>query len=262
MQDDYVCGTDYEYCLDPTGKYIVNGEIVVGSTPGFEVSGSTVNAPSADYAKNTLYSTWVYDTNKTPWAGTTTDGTLAEYITKTVSGNPTTNDTNMSKFLQYKIGYNDGDKNHGMCMSVLNKCQDLTYQNGSYNPENNVIKMYLERALVQIKTQQDTILADYAENCISDVTSCLSSNGYDASASTSKQNIAINACHAQIKTCMSVNGASYGTPNPNVMQGWVGTLIGCGNENEYYNTNTRKCVSCTANQDWDYTTNTCVTKTP
>ncbi|MDE6571220.1 MAG: hypothetical protein K2L95_03340, partial [Alphaproteobacteria bacterium] len=33
MQDDFVCGSDYENCLDPTGKYIVNGEIVVGSMP-------------------------------------------------------------------------------------------------------------------------------------------------------------------------------------------------------------------------------------
>jgi len=33
MQDDFVCGSDYENCLDPTGKWIVNGEVVVGSTP-------------------------------------------------------------------------------------------------------------------------------------------------------------------------------------------------------------------------------------
>ncbi|MBR5904134.1 MAG: hypothetical protein IKZ49_01210, partial [Alphaproteobacteria bacterium] len=40
MQDDYVCGTDYELCLDPTGKYIANGAIVKGGTPG--VSGGVV----------------------------------------------------------------------------------------------------------------------------------------------------------------------------------------------------------------------------
>jgi len=33
MQDEFVCGSDYENCLDPTGKYIVNGEIVVGGEP-------------------------------------------------------------------------------------------------------------------------------------------------------------------------------------------------------------------------------------
>ena len=31
MQDDFVCGNDYESCLDPTGKYIENGEVVIGS---------------------------------------------------------------------------------------------------------------------------------------------------------------------------------------------------------------------------------------
>lgn len=31
MQDDFVCGDNYVQCLDPTGKYIVNGEVVVGA---------------------------------------------------------------------------------------------------------------------------------------------------------------------------------------------------------------------------------------
>ena len=31
MQDDFVCGDNYIQCLDPTGKYIHNGEIVVGA---------------------------------------------------------------------------------------------------------------------------------------------------------------------------------------------------------------------------------------
>jgi hypothetical protein len=34
MQDEYICGSDYELCLDPTGKYLANGEIVKGGTPG------------------------------------------------------------------------------------------------------------------------------------------------------------------------------------------------------------------------------------
>ena len=43
MQDDYVCGSDYEKCLDPTGKYLANGEIVKGGTPGV-AGGQTVNS--------------------------------------------------------------------------------------------------------------------------------------------------------------------------------------------------------------------------
>ncbi|MBD5388859.1 hypothetical protein HDR63_01225 [bacterium] len=34
MRDDIVCGADYEKCLDPTGRYIVNGDVVVGQAIG------------------------------------------------------------------------------------------------------------------------------------------------------------------------------------------------------------------------------------
>lgn len=300
MQDDFVCGSDYENCLDPSGKYIVNGAIVQGSTPG----------ASGDLTGN-LYATWSYGTNNNAWgltnaepvdwstvnaavaasssivtssnisssidvkklknaialaqaatSGTTSaaqnsrsqavaalksigvsittsgtigyddlrkvgntldmqtlsyttpTGSLMAYIDDTVTATPVKNTSaNMSEYLQYKIGYHDdaSGKNYGMCMSVLNKCQDSTYtgsgQNIKYNPANNVIKEYLSRTLTQLKAQQDTILANYAENCISDVTSCLNSNNYDATASDSNKNaLAIKACNAVISTCMSVNG--------------------------------------------------------
>lgn len=297
MQDDFVCGSDYENCLDPSGKYIVNGAIVQGSTPG----------ESGDLTGN-LYATWSYGTNNNAWgltnaepvdwadvnaaikavsstvtksdvnkpdvkklknaivlagaatsgdsaaakrsrdvavtalAGlgitfstgvqadvirkvgsaldlqttsyTTPTGSLMAYIDDTVTATPVKNTSaNMSEYLQYKIGYHDdaSGKNYGMCMSVLNKCQDSTYtgsgQNIKYNPANNVIKEYLSRTLTQLKAQQDTILANYAESCVSDVTSCLNSNNYDASATDSTKNaLAIKACNAVISTCMSVNG--------------------------------------------------------
>ena len=33
MRSDFVCGDSYQNCLDPSGKYIVNGTVVVGSEP-------------------------------------------------------------------------------------------------------------------------------------------------------------------------------------------------------------------------------------
>ena len=82
------------------------------------------------------------------------------------------------------------------------------------------------RTLVKIKNAQDTILADYAESCISDVTSCLSDNGYDENQTTSsKSKIAINACRAQIITCMSVNGDATATPSPSSMTAWVQSVM-------------------------------------
>ena len=68
MQDEYVCGDEYELCLDPTGKYLANGEIVKGGTPGI-AGGSPKNQSSltAAYIPNWkscgmygLYATWDY----------------------------------------------------------------------------------------------------------------------------------------------------------------------------------------------------------
>lgn len=219
MQDDFVCGADYENCLDPTGKYIVNGEIVIGSEPG---------APTDN--KSPIYATWKYgDTNssKYAWGSSDTEGSLSDYITQTVTANaPTKTSTNMSEFLQNKIGYHDDSsgKNYGMCISVLNKCQDITYegtgQNAKYKADNNVVKEFLNRTLVQIKAAQDTILADYAEDCITDVATCLTQSNYDpddnetiigkedglTTTLSAGNKLAIKACNSIIKTCMSVNG--------------------------------------------------------
>ena len=218
MQDDYVCGADYEYCLDPSGKYIVDGQIVVGSLPGKALDGA---ASEPGLFNENLYATWAYDTSKNAWSGTPDGGDLAGYINGTL-GQQKQIDTNMSKFLQFKIGYNDGGKNNGMCMSVLNKCQDYTYtgNNKTYDPANNVVRDYLYRALTRIKAAQDTLLNNYAENCISDVTSCLSSNNYDTSNDNSKK-IAVNACKSIISTCMSVNGNVAADINPTAMGTWA-----------------------------------------
>ena len=228
MQDDFVCGSDYESCLDPSGKYIVDGKIVVGSTPG--KSGDNAGA---------LYAGWTYGGDKNAWGTSTDTGTLSDYIEKTVTAiSAQKPSTSMSEFLQYKIGYHDDKdgKNYGMCMSVLNKCQDVTYtgsgQNAKYNAVNNVIKEYLQRTLIQIKSKQDTVLANYAESCVSDVTSCLAQNNYDADKNTcdgktcssaditattgvklsAANKLATNACLPTIKTCMSVNGIEGEAP--------------------------------------------------
>ena len=217
MQDEFVCGADYENCLDPSGKYIVNGAVVVGSTPGQSVSESL--KPGYHYDTNNLYATWNYD-NSNAWDAA---GSLQSYIASTVTANAQTETSeDMSKFLQYKIGYHDNgtDRNYGMCMSVLNKCQDVTYDaDGNYIPNNNVVKEYLQRTFAQIKMRQDSILASYAENCIPDVKSCLSQNSYDIAS-----NIAINACRQQIVTCMSVTGDASAAPTPSQISTWVSEL--------------------------------------
>ncbi len=246
MQDEFVCGADYENCLDPSGKYIVNGAIVVGSTPGQWIDRSTdadALEPGYTYDTNTLHATWNYtdsnDSNATgvqnAWmptvgkpGGDTYVPTLAKYIDATMpkeGAYPEKPGDTMSSYLQYRIGYhnNEDGRNYGMCMSVLNKCQDVTYtgDDGAYNPDNPVVREYLQRTLTQIKVRQDEIMASYAENCIPEVSSCLSQNNYSVTA-----NIAINACRQQIVTCMSINGDAAAEPTPDSIKNWVKSIQG------------------------------------
>jgi hypothetical protein len=224
MQDEFVCGADYENCLDPTGKYIVNGEIVNGSTPG------KANDIADNSKANGLYSVWNY--------GSSTDNAwqsnhnLSEYVSSTMFkkvGDFTTNGKNygMSEYLQGKIGYHDDStgKNVGMCISVLNQCQDYTYnKEGKYITNNQVISEYLQRTLVQIKAAQDEMLATHAEDCLNDVASCLQQNNsssYYYNSTDSYEDItdvAINACKSQIKTCMSAMGETVPTGTNAVLQ--------------------------------------------
>ena len=225
MQDEFVCGSDYEGCLDPTGKYIVNGKIVEGSTPG-----------KANESANGLYSVWNYAEDKNAWD----NGSLTDYISTSLYSKTSeinTNATqNLAQYLQAKIGYHDDKtgKNVGMCISVLNQCQDYTYdKDGNYKPNNQVVSEYLQRTLVQIKSAQDEMLADYAENCLSDVASCLQQNNsssyyygsYSNSSYEDISNVAINACKAQIKTCMSTMGTDItgatSTAVTNEMKAWL-----------------------------------------
>ena len=228
MQDDFVCGTDYENCLDPSGKYIVNGEVVIGSAPGFWLD--TTGEGEADEVLATpvqhqggIYGTWLYkpedsSTDLHAWYGK--DTTLAAYIDTSIEQtNVKETSNNMVKYLQYKIGYNEDNRNYGMCVGVLNKCQLYTYKDGVFQSDNLVVREYLQRTLTQIKVAQDDLISSYAEKCISDVTSCLSSNSYMPGATNN--NFAINACKAQITTCMSVNGQMDAAPTPTEMVEWV-----------------------------------------
>ncbi len=306
MQDEFVCGSEYENCLDPTGRYIVNGEIVVGSQPGHAIDPdlpqNVASVMTSDVCRVNLYRTWdvepgvctphtVDDAYSTyvqyptadqgnAWGSGNENDNLVYYIEQTVkTGAAHTASENMSKYLQNKIGYIDkkDGRAHGMCISVLNKCQDYSYDgkgtSASYKEDNDVIKQYLGRVLVQIKAKQDEILANYAETCVTDVTSCLSQNGYPTEDPTEwgdgdpnsleytqnivKQNIAVNACRAQVVTCMSVNGYSISTPTPTEMNCWVqGLLYNYTTEDCMFETNTtHSCSSSTPG--WCYNKTAC-----
>ena len=80
----------------------------------------------------------------------------------------------------------------------------------TYTASNDVIRNYLERTLIQIKSKQDILLSDYAENCINDVNSCLSQNKYDYNIETTEgglNKVAVQACMSEILTCRSVTAS-------------------------------------------------------
>ena len=311
MQDEYVCGTDYELCLDPTGKYIANGEIIRGGTPG--VSGGQnrtddIFCPTACEAYTTftkptsgssgscgtgtdkqackdagcdgckdietwtsggmrfLYSTWDYSGDKlNAWSvgasenlGAYVDDHLTKWKSDYTKSKDTTESDYLARYLLQKVGYIDSDdKVHGMCASVMKQCQDYTYTTTSsrkstkkYKPDNEVIRQYLNATLPKIKVQQDAILADYAENCKADVQSCLSTNGYEESNTTSTASkTAINACASEITTCMSVGGYQIkegASLTIREMGNWVKSLMITCPENYYVydDGTTTECLPC------------------
>ena len=233
MQDEFVCGSDYENCLDPTGKYVVNGEIVIGSTPG--VSGGNIS-PTTTTASD-MYNVWNYKVDNSPYTAFG-NGSVPGYVDKslyTKVSDMKAVTPNMAKYLQQKIGYVDPDtgKSVGMCVSILNKCQDYTYtaakgNNRAYKPDNDVIRNYLERVSIQIKAAQDQLLSNYAETCISDVSACLSQNNYGNLATITTETgqvsaVAVSACRPIITSCMSATG--YGTNITQNMYSWLQTTL-------------------------------------
>lgn len=253
MQDEYVCGSDYEKCLDPTGKYLANGEIVKGGTPGVAGGQTVRNYPITENELDTwtsdgmynLYATWNYNNNSyNAWSvgkrenlGAYIDDSFEKWDDVYKRSEDALKTDNMALYLLQKIGYIDkNDKVHGMCASVMKQCQDYAFDtkknSKTYKPDNEVVRQYLNNTLAAIKVKQDTILADYAENCRADVQSCLATNGYDESnPNTTISKTAVNSCSAEITTCMSVAGyqVSDGVRlTLRMMSDWVaGLLLNC-----------------------------------
>lgn len=151
MLDDMVCGDDYVKCLDPTKVYIdENGEVVLGR-----------NLP------NITNMMVAYDNTKIN----------ADFIKSAATGSDCYTDGScIVKYLMNKIGIGQSVKDGGLCRPVLDKCQYYTYEKkgkvSTYNPYNEVVVSYIQRAMVNIKAAQSRIIADYSSTCMSDVESC------------------------------------------------------------------------------------------
>ena len=152
MLDDMVCGEDYVKCLDPTKRYIdENGSVVLGR-----------NLPNiTDFMTN--YNNTQIDAN---------------FIKGSINDTscPNRDGACIVAYLMKKIGTGATVKDGGLCRAVLDKCQDHTYaqygKNYNYDPYNEVIVHYIQRAMVNIKAAQSRIISNYASTCMADVEDC------------------------------------------------------------------------------------------
>ena len=190
MTDEMVCGADYTKCLDPTKRYIdENGKVVLGQDitkiTGFM---KEFNAAQIDSSKLST--------------------SLSVIMDDTCKDSPNNDGTCVVKYLLNKIGTGATVKDGGLCRAVLDKCQQHTYNsNEKYNPYNDVVVNYVQRAMVNIKSAQQNIISDYASNCMTDVAACYNQqvtqvNSWSSVASVSSiKGVMTGACRNVALTC-------------------------------------------------------------
>ena len=187
MLDDMVCGENYVKCLDPTKKYIdENGEVVIGR-----------NLPAITEMMTAYDNTKI---NADFIKGSSVDTTCSNYDGACIVN-----------YLMSKIGTGQSVKDGGLCRAVLDKCQYYTYEKNNkkstYNPYNEVVVNYIQRAMVNIKAAQSKIISDYASTCMADVESCYNQQNTQITSWTSAASVdniyrvMTGACYNIALTC-------------------------------------------------------------
>lgn len=178
MTDEMVCGEDYFKCVDPTKKYIdENGNVVLGQNIT-KITDSMINYEASGVDKS-----WIEQT------GTDGDGhSVADYLLT-------------------KIGTGATIRDGGLCRAVLDKCQQYSYKNDKYEPYNDIVVNYIQRAMTNIHAAQSQIISDYASSCMLDVASCYNQqvsqvNAWSSTANAqSIRSVVSGACRNVALTC-------------------------------------------------------------
>lgn len=187
MKDDMVCGEKYTKCLDPTKQYIdENGNVVIGRNIA-AVTGLMVNYNNANIDMEFLKS--------------------AEQDKSC----PNQDGACIVGYLLSKIGMGETAKDGGLCRAVLDRCRDYTYKKTgkkeTYNPYNEVVLNYVQRAMVNIKAAQANIISEYASSCMANISACYNQqvnqiNSWTTSASVdSIYSVMTGACYNVALTC-------------------------------------------------------------
>lgn len=218
MRDDMVCGDNYFKCVDPTKRYIdENGEVVLGQD-------ITLITDFMEYYNNAaINKQFLTDASavqitdeqcKPSYNEKTKDDDTPEY--EYLGGG---DGTCVTKYLLEKIGTGDKVTDGGLCRAVLDKCQYYTYKDDKYQPYNDIVVNYIQRALVNIRAAQQNIISDYASSCMTDVAQCYNSqvtqvNAWSSSASIDNvYSVMRGACRNVALTCgyaIFADGATAG----------------------------------------------------
>ncbi len=171
MQDDMVCGSDYSKCLDPTKRYIdENGEVVLGQNI------SKIRDMMENFDNSSIDATFISNA----WS-------MSSITNCDIS--PNNNGKCIVKYLLGKIGMTDSTSS-GLCRPVLEKCQKQTYDsNGRYNSKNSIVVNYIQRAMTNIRADQEKIISDYASSCMADIATCYSKQVTQINAWSSNANV-------------------------------------------------------------------------
>ena len=188
MLDDMVCGDDYLKCLDPTKRYIdENGEVVLGRNLG------NITAFMENYNNANITSDFIKASARDLTCSNGDGACIVNY-------------------LMSKIGTGQTVRDGGLCRAVLDKCQQYTYSGNTaktakYEPYNDVVINYIQRAMVNIKAAQARIISDYASKCIADISTCYNQqmNQINSLSTTANVNniysIMTGACYNVALTC-------------------------------------------------------------
>lgn len=158
MTDDFVCGSKYYNCVDPTGIYIDNtGEIIMGRSPQRPLA-YMYNFSAAKVDKEYLSKSY----------------NISDITDTVCAAKQNNNGICVANKLLKLIGMGETDQDGGLCRHVLDQCQDVTYdENGVYDPYNEVVVSYVRYAMSQIQEAQHKLVGNYAATCLADVESCV-----------------------------------------------------------------------------------------
>ncbi len=227
MLDEMVCGENYIKCVDPTKKYIdENGNVVLGRNI----------AAITDIMTN-------FNNSKIN----------SEFIKSSINDTACENRDGacIVGYLMSKIGTGPTVKEGGLCRAVLDKCQQVSYNSGNkkstYNPYNDVIVNYIQRAMVNIKAAQSKIISEYASTCMANISTCYNqqvnqvSSWATSASADSIYSVMTGACYNVALTCGYAVFA-YDLPMAQKVASYTEACNSCKNTNNCTATDT--CSAC------------------